>query len=115
MSQGKALPYRTKKPILLNRNHELTRLIVLDAHERIKHSGERHTLTEVQNQYWMPRGKRLIKKILNKCDTCRKLNSHPYNYPVSPDLPSVRLNDDVSFSGIGVDYSGAYIVLQGFM
>ena len=32
LSQGKALPYSTKKPILLNRNHELTRLIVLDAH-----------------------------------------------------------------------------------
>ena len=35
------------------------------------------------------------------------MNSRPYNYPVSPDLPSVRLNDDFSFSGIGVDYSGA--------
>ena len=50
LSQGKTLPYSTKKPILLNRNHELTRLIVLDAHERIKHNGRRHTLTEVQNQ-----------------------------------------------------------------
>ena len=107
MSQGKALPYSTKKLILLNRNHELTRLIVLDAHERIKHNGEQHTLTEVQNQYWIPRGKSFIKKILNKCVTCRKLNSRPYNYPVSPDLPFVRLNDDISFSGIGVDYSGA--------
>ena len=34
-------------------------------------------------------------------------NSRPYNYPISPDLLSVRLNDDVSFSGIGVDYNGA--------
>ena len=35
------------------------------------------------------------------------MNSCPYNYPVSPDLSSVPLNDDVSFSGIGIDYSGA--------
>ena len=106
-SQGKGLPYSAKKPILLNRYHKLTRLIILDAQERIKHNGERHTLTEVRNQYWIPRGKSFIKKILSKCVTCRKVNSRPYNYPVSPDVPSVRLNDDVSFSGIGVDYSGA--------
>ena len=49
----------------------------------------------------------MIKKILNKCVACRKLNLHPYNYPVSPDLPSIRLNDDASFSGIGIDYSEA--------
>ena len=35
------------------------------------------------------------------------MNSRPYNYPVSPDLPCVPLNDDVIFSGIVVDYSGA--------
>ena len=93
--------------MLLNRYHKLTRLIILDAQERIKHNGERHTLTEVRNQYWIPRGKSFIKKILSKCVTCRKVNSRPYNYPVSPDVPSVRLNDDVSFSGIGLDYSGA--------
>ena len=71
------------------------------------HDGERHTLTEGRNQYWIPRVKSFIKKILSKCATCRKVNSRPYNYPVSPDLPSVCLNDDVSFSGIGVDYIGA--------
>ena len=50
LSQGKALPYSsTKKPILLNRNHELTRLIVLDAHERVKHRGGQHTLKELRN------------------------------------------------------------------
>ena len=34
------------------------------------------------------------------------MNSRPYNYHVSPDLPCVPLNDHVIFSGIGVDYSG---------
>ena len=41
LSQGKGLLYSAKKPMLLNRNHKLTRLIVLDAHDRIKHNGER--------------------------------------------------------------------------
>ena len=37
LSKGKGLQYSAKKPILLNRNHKLTRLIVLDA--RIKQWG----------------------------------------------------------------------------
>ena len=37
LSQEKGLQYSAKKPILLNRNHKLTRLIVLDA--RIKQRG----------------------------------------------------------------------------
>ena len=74
LSQEKPLPCSITKPILLNRNHKLTRLIVLGPRERIQRSGERHTLTEVRNQYWIPRGKSFIKKILNKCVTCRKLN-----------------------------------------
>ena len=90
LSQEKALKQQCKKPILLNRNHELMRLIVLDAHERIKHNGKQHTLPEVWNQYWIPRGKNFIKKILNKCVTCRKVNSHPCKNAVSPDLPSVH-------------------------
>ena len=107
LNQGKSLPYSLKQPILLNRDHELTRLIVIDAHLKVNHSGERHTLAEVRNEYWIPRGKSYIKQIIKRCITCRKLNSRPYNYPQSPNLPAVRLNDDICFSGIGVDYSGA--------
>ena len=35
------------------------------------------------------------------------MNLRLYNCPESPDLPSARLNDNVSFSGIRVNYSGA--------
>ena len=61
----------------------------------------------MRNEYWIPKGKSYIKQIIRRCIICRKLNSRPYNYPQSPNLPSVRLNDDICFSGIGVDYSGA--------
>ena len=107
LSYGKSLPYSLKEPILLKRDHFLTRLIVWDAHLKVKHNGERQTLAEVRNEYWIPRGKSLVKQILKQCITCRKLNARPYNYPQSPNLPSVRLNEDNCLSGIGVDYSGA--------
>lgn len=88
-------------------NHELTDLIVMDAHKEIKHCGERHTLSEVRNQHWIQRGKIYINKVLYKCINYRKFNSHPYNYPRSEDLPSIHLHDDISFHNNRIDYSGS--------
>ena len=35
----------------LNKNNELACLIVIDTHEKIKHRGERNTLSEVRSQF----------------------------------------------------------------
>lgn len=83
----------------LNKNHELSHLIFVVAHEKIKQNGKRHTLSEV-SQYWIPRSKSCI-KVLYKYIISRKFNLRPlFDYPKLPDLPSLRLNDDATFSGI---------------
>ena len=51
LNRAKSLPYNVKHPIILNRKHFLTNLIVLDVHERIKHNGERQTLAELEKNY----------------------------------------------------------------
>ena len=43
ISQNSSIPYDTRNPIILNRNHLLKKLIVEDCHDRIKHNGERQT------------------------------------------------------------------------
>ena len=63
ISQNSSIPYETRNPIILNRNHLLTKLIVEDCHYRIKHNGERHTLSEVIKEHWIPGGKSYIKQI----------------------------------------------------
>ena len=47
LNRAKLLPYNVQHPIILNRKHFLTNLIVLDVHERIKYNGERQTLAEL--------------------------------------------------------------------
>ena len=84
ISQNSSILYET---IILNRKKLLTKLIVGDCHYRIKHNGERHTLSEMRKEYCTPRGKSYIKQILNHCIICRRLNSRPYNYRKSPNLP----------------------------
>jgi len=46
-----------KFPNLLPRNDRLTFLIVLQIHYQIKHFGVNHTLCEVRQKYWIPKGR----------------------------------------------------------
>ena len=41
------IPYATRHPVLLCKQHHLTLLIVQDAHERVKHNGVKETLMEI--------------------------------------------------------------------
>ena len=81
ISNAKSLSYDAKNPIILCRNHRLTEMIVWDAHNRIKHLGERQTLAEIRSCYWIPRGKSFVKKVLHRCITCKRFNSRSYSYP----------------------------------
>ena len=106
ISNARSLSHDAKNPIILYRNHRLTELLVWDAHNRIKHLGERKTLAEIRSRYWIPRGKSFVKKVLHRCITCKRFNSRPYSYPKSPKLPEVRLNDGNTFNRTGIDYLG---------
>ena len=90
----------------MNRNDVLRKLFVEDCHHRIKHNGERHTVSEVRKEYWIPRGKS-YKQILYHCIICRRLNSRPYNSPRFPNLPLSRVDDSYPFFCTGTDYTGA--------
>lgn len=48
--QNADLPYSTKYPVLLDRRHHLTALIVKDAHGRVQHNGVKETLTETRSK-----------------------------------------------------------------
>ena len=45
------IPYSTKYPIFLHKNHHLTRLFVLNAHQRGFHNGVKETLTELRSRF----------------------------------------------------------------
>ena len=51
---------------------------------------------------------------MHKCVLCRYLNSRPYAYPKSPDLPKARLRDDHAFSATGVDHFGPLYCKSNF-
>ena len=107
VSQISSILYETRNAIILNRNRLLTELIVEDCHYCIKHNGERHKLSEVRKEYWIPRGKSYIKHILYHCIICTRLNGRPCNYPKSPNLLLSRVDNSYPFICTGIDYTGA--------
>ena len=105
-----SLPYDTKFPVLLPREHCFTRLVILKCHEQVMHNGVAETLVQLRSKYWVVKGRQTVKKILSKCVVCKKLEGRPYGVPPTPQLPEFRLSDDFAFSSIGVDFAGPIYV-----
>ena len=58
------LPENTKAPILLVIQHRLSILIVLYSHSKVMHRGVKQTLCESRTNYWIPKGRHFVKKVI---------------------------------------------------
>ncbi|KAK6012467.1 hypothetical protein OSTOST_22385 [Ostertagia ostertagi] len=68
-----------KNPILLLPNHQLTRLIVTDFHQKLFHAGVSHLISELRNHYLIPRVRRVVNAVIEAT-----LNTRPIT-PVTTD------------------------------
>ena len=100
------VPYSTKYPLLLSRDHPLTPLVVDDAHKRVLHNGAKETLTEVRKRFWIVKGRSLVRSIIYKCVVCRRFEGAPFPTPTPPPLPTIRVKEAPAFSFTGVDFEG---------
>ena len=102
-------PYATRHPIILPRDHHYTLLVIKDAHKRILHNGVKETLNEVGTKYWVVKGRISVKRVIAKCNLCRRYGGLSYRTPPPP-LPSFRVTENPPFSYTGVDYAGPLYV-----
>ena len=61
-------------------------------------------------EYWIPRGRQLVRKIIYNCTTCRRAQGKSYRLPKPAALPEGRLTGAVAFTDVGVDYAGPLYV-----
>ena len=100
------LSYNVKYPIFIPKESYLSTLIIKDRHRRVKHGGIKITLAEIRDEYWIPRGKRMIQDIIRNCVICRRITAKPFPIPGPPPLPSIRLSEMPPFTNTGVDFAG---------
>ena len=79
-----SLSLAAQNPVLLNKDHLLTRLIVVQAHQRVYHDGVKETLTELRSEYWLVKGRQFIKKVVHDCIICKKLEGKPCHSNAPP-------------------------------
>ena len=112
--QNAPLSNETKHPILISRNHVLSKLIVTDIHERYKHVPQNQTISQVRQRFWIPGLRGLVRRIIYICRKCKLHNAKSYNYPESPPLTDLRLDSSRSFANTGIDNFGPMYVQNIF-
>ena len=89
-------------------------MIILNIHEKNKHIGYKHTLTEFRQRFWIVQGRKLVRNLLRKWIICKKIEGKSYSSPPSPPLTALRLKDTHPFDTTGVDNFGPLFVKEVF-
>ncbi|KAK3723359.1 hypothetical protein QZH41_012353 [Actinostola sp. cb2023] len=63
-------------------------------------------MTKVMELYWIPRLRRLVRKVVKGCAGCKRFQAVACGEPPSAPLPKDRTEGSTPFEVIGVDYAG---------
>ena len=104
------LELSARYPIILPKDHRLTELLVRKSHSDVHHCGVRATLCRLRSKYWVVKGRQLVKRIVGKCVTCKRLEGKSYSEAPVSDLPGFRVRQAAPFSKVGIDFAGPLFI-----
>lgn len=100
------MDYDAKHQILLPSNHEVSTLIIAEAHEGCMHGGPRLTEAVLREKFWVINSQHSIKKVINNCTQCVVARGKTLTQQMA-DLPAVRVTKPKRpFINCMVDYAG---------
>ena len=76
--------------------------LVRYTHEQILHLGIANTMAEVRNEFWGPRLRSKVKKIINACNTCKIFRAKPYGPTPTAVMSTFRTESGKPFQTTGV-------------
>ena len=77
-------------PIYLSDDHPFIAKLVFNAHLVTLHEGIGLTIGKVREKYWVPRLRRLVKKLRGSCYGCKRFRARAYQAPPPGNLPKSR-------------------------
>ena len=107
------LPEAAKFPLLLPKGHQITLILIREAHDAVAHMGMNATVAEMRKHYWVPQIRQGVRNVLRNCITCKRVQGKSYKASVVPPLPDFRVKCKAPFSTTGIDYTGALTVKVG--
>ncbi|XP_062700012.1 uncharacterized protein LOC115258713 [Aedes albopictus] len=100
-------------PIILPRDHHITRLLVFYYHSKHYHQNHNTTINELRQRYSISHLKATYNSIRRTCQQCKNDKARPQS-PSMGDLPLSRLAAYARpFTYMGVDYFGPYVIILG--
>lgn len=100
-------------PVILPRDHHITRLIVLHYHDKFHHMNHETTMNELRQRFHISRLKTYYRTIRKECQRCKNDEVSP-QAPLMGDLPFARLAAFTRpFTHMGIDYFGPITVSVG--
>ena len=110
--QASLLDPDEKHPIILPFKCKLSNLVIKFCHEKKLHAGIRLTYSTVRQEFWIVKGRNMVKAYINKCNTCIRYRASTLSQKMGI-LPSHRVTrPDKPFRLAGVDYAGPYDILR---
>jgi transposase InsO family protein len=102
-----------KHQLILPYGHHISKLIVEECHQHNGHAGVERVLADTRCNYWILKGRKLVKSVVYKCVTCRKLRGK-LETQFMADLPKSRVTpDEPPYSRVGIDYFGPFLIKKG--
>ncbi|XP_062538835.1 uncharacterized protein LOC134207132 [Armigeres subalbatus] len=98
-----------KHPILLDKNHPLTTLVMRQYHYEHLHAGPQLLVASVRERFWPLSARSLARKIVHRCIACFR-NKPVVQDQLMADLPAERVTPAPPFLRVGVDYCGPFQV-----
>ena len=95
------------RPILVPKNHPISKLLIHFAHIKVMHMGLQATLNFLRmHGFWILKARQAVLSILKGCIICKRYNAQNVSYPSPASLPASRVNLSVPFAHTGIDYTG---------
>lgn len=95
-----------KYPIYLPEDATLTRKLVRRVHCETLHGGVGLTMAAIREKFWVPRLRRLARKVTKNCWGCKRFQATAIATPPPGPLPSNRTEGTTAFGVTGVDFAG---------
>ena len=100
------------QPVILDRKHSLTRLVVRSEHLCLLHAGPTLLAASLCRRFHIIRCRTVVCSMTCGCVTCRRMSQKPQP-PMLGQLPMERVTPDIVFNKVGIDYAGLVLVKYG--